>query len=119
MSDSFLELDSEVVEITRRGITKKYKVVELSAWESTQLWRDAEKLFDEPDREAGRRMLLVARSTSDESGNRVWTDDDAKTLSTKSGAVVNTLWLAAARLSGFVKDDSAKNSETSPSGTSA
>jgi len=51
------------------------------------------------------RAKLVVRTTFDETGARIFTDDDAAALSAKSGAAVGRLFDVAQRLSGLGKDD--------------
>jgi len=110
-----LELKREAVEVA--GV--KAFVTELNAKDFIEFWEAADKQFSGDDLKNGRRVMLVARCTVDESGVRVFTDEDVTALAAGSGAVVNALFAAAARLNGLIKDDEPKNSETSPSGTSA
>lgn len=51
------------------------------------------------------RAKLVARSLVDETGNRVFGDEDIALLGKKSAAVVNRLFEIAQRLSGLTEDD--------------
>ncbi len=69
--------------------------------------------------QVGIRSWLVVRLAVDELGERVFEDSDADRLARKNGAAVNQLFDAAAKLNGLLKDDAAKNSEASPSETSA
>jgi len=64
------------------------------------------------------RAKLVVRCIVDEQGKRLFSDDDAKALGTKSGAVLDRLFDVARRLSGMNEDaveEAAKNSVTGQS----
>jgi hypothetical protein len=111
-----LQLAREPVVVPKLG--KTLYVTELDASDFVQFWGDADAKFSEDERKNGRRVLLVARCTVDENGERVFTDDDVSALAEGSGAIVNSLFAAAGRLNGLLKDDEPKNSETSQSDTS-
>lgn len=70
----------------------------------------------------GARALLVSLSIVDESGQRLFTEDDVEELGRKSARALDRVYEVASRLSGLIPkaaEDAEKNSVATPSGASS
>lgn len=111
------ELAKQAVKLSK--VDEPVYVSEISAASFSEVLEKRAELKKSHGDKADHRLLFVARCTVDEAGSRVFTDEDVGEIAKLSNSDVQTLFNAAAELNGLVSKEPEKNSETSPSDTSA
>ena len=99
-------------------IVRTLSGTERDAWEQSMV--DSKKDGKRVSIEMAKARLCIL-SIVDEDGKRIFTNADAIALNSKSGAAIDRVYTASAKLSGITDDEVAeiaKNSEAAPSGNS-
>jgi hypothetical protein len=111
------ELTKQAVKLPK--VDEAVYVTEISAASFSEVLDKRAELKKTLGDKADHRLLFVARCTVDAAGERVFSDADVDAIAKLSNSDVQTLFNAAAELNGLLSKEPEKNSETSPSDTSA